>query len=198
MVALQKYGPSRMTVAEFLAWDGDDTDCKFELVDGEPVAMAPGSDTHGTMQATIAGTLRAHLRAKRRGCRVVTEPGVVPRVNAAMNMRVPDLVVTCTPNDPTHRAVPDPVLIVEILSPSNEADTRRNVWAYCSIPSVREILLVRSTEIAGELLRRGPDGTWPERPERVEGTDEISLESIGFSAPFTEFYEDTHLARAER
>jgi len=36
-----------------LDWDGDDTDRKFELVDGDPRAMAPASGTHGTMQITI-------------------------------------------------------------------------------------------------------------------------------------------------
>ena len=182
-----------MTVAEFIDWEGDDTDRKFELVDGEPRAMAPASDTHGTMQATIAGILRAYLRQHRRGCRVVVEPGVVPRVGAATNMRVPDLAVTCSPNEPGRRAVPEPVLIIEVLSPSNETETRQNVWAYASIPSVREILLVRSTAIAAELLRRQSDGSWPALPQNSE-TGEIALDSIGFTAPLTDFYEDTHLA----
>src|SRR5438045_1861063 len=115
MIALQKFGPSRMTVAEFVDWPGDETDRKFELVEGEPVAMAPASGTRGTMQMTIGSILRGHLRRARPGCRIVAEPGIVPRVNAAMNMRVPDLAVTCTPNEPRERAIPDPVLIIEIL-----------------------------------------------------------------------------------
>jgi Uma2 family endonuclease len=112
-----------------------------------------------------------------------------------MNIRVPDLAVTCTPNEPRERAIPDPVLIIEMLSPSNEDETRRNVWAYASIPSVQEILLVRSTEIAGELIRRLPDGSWPERPERIAESADLTLESIGFAGSFSEFYDDTHLAR---
>jgi Uma2 family endonuclease len=197
MVALQKFAPSRMTVAEFADWPGDDTDRKFELVDGEPVAMAPASGTHGTMQITIGSILRAHLRAKGPQCRVVAEPGVIPRINAAMNLRVPDLAVTCTPNQSGERAVPDPVLIVEILSPSNEAETHRNVWAYTTIPSVQEILLVRSTEIACALLRRRSDGSWPERPQELTAPAELTLESIGFSGPLAEFYEDTHLVKRQ-
>jgi Uma2 family endonuclease len=195
MVAQPKLGPSRMTVAEFLDWEGDDTDRKFELVDGEPRAMAPASGTHGTIQITIGSILRAHLRTNRPGCRVAAEAGIVPRVRASANMRVPDLAVTCVPNKPTERALPDPVLIIEILSPSNEAETRQNVWAYASIPSVNEILLVRSTGIAAELLRRQSDGTWPEQPQMIEGSSEIALDSIGFRATLDEFYEDTHLWR---
>ena len=62
--------------------------------------------------------------------------------------------------------VPDPVLLIEILSPSNEAQTRANIWAYTTIPSVREILAVHSTRIEAELLRRNPDGSWPEEPPK--------------------------------
>src|SRR6202521_3711792 len=195
MVAQPKLGPSRMTVAEFLDWEGDDTDRKFELVDGEPQAMAPASGTHGTMQITIGSILRAHLRSNRPGCRVAAEPGIVPRVRASANMRIPDLAITCVPNEATECALPDPVLIIEILSPSNEAETRQNVWAYASIPSVREILLVRSTEIAAELLRRQADGDWPAQPQMIEGGADLALDSIGFRAKLGDFYEDTHLRR---
>ena len=184
-----------MTVAEFLDWRGDDTDRKFELVDGEPRAMAPASDTHGTMQITIGSILRSHLRGHRPGCRVVGEPGIVPRVSGSTNLRIPDLAVTCTANEANQRAVPDPVLIIEILSPSNEAETLQNVWAYATIPSVREILLVSSTKIGAELLRRQADGTWPEQPEGIGHSGEIRLDSIDFQGPLAEFYVDTHLAR---
>ena len=48
-----------------------------------------------------------------------------------------------------------PVFLLEILSPTNEQDTRDNVWAYMTIPSVQQILLVDSTAVRGEMLRRG-------------------------------------------
>ena len=194
MVAQPKLGPSRMTVAEFLDWEGDDTDRKFELVDGEPRAMAPASITHGTIQASFARLLGNHLAGT--GCRVITAPGVIPRVRSSANMRVPDLAVNCVPDTAGQRALPDPILIIEILSPSNEAETRQNVWAYASIPSGQEILLVRSTEIAAELLRRQANGDWPAQPQTIEGAADVALDSIGFRAKLDDFYEDTHLRRA--
>ena len=106
MAALPQLALSRMTVAEFLDWDGDDTDRKFELVDGDPRAMAPASGTHGTMQITIGSILRAHLRTHRPGCRVVAEPGIVPRIRASANVRIPDLAITCVPNEAAERALP--------------------------------------------------------------------------------------------
>jgi Uma2 family endonuclease len=196
MAALPKFAPSRMTVAEFLEWAGDGTTTRFELVDGEPRAMAPASGTHGTMQITIGSVLRAHLREHRPGCRVVGEPGIVPRLNTAANIRIPDLAITCTVNQPNERALPDPLVIIEILSPSNEAATRENVWAYASIPSVRQILLVRSTDVGAELWVRQGDGAWPPQPAALGAADRVAFDAVGFDGPIAEFYADTYLARS--
>ena len=58
MAALTKLAPSRMTVEEFLDWPGDGSERKFQLIEGEPVAMAPASVTHGIIQANVVGLLR--------------------------------------------------------------------------------------------------------------------------------------------
>jgi Uma2 family endonuclease len=91
--------------------------------------------------------------------------------------------------------VPNPIVIIEILSPSNEAETRENVWAYASIPSVQAILLVRSTEITAELLVRDSDGDRPAQPLYLGPDHSIALDSIGYAAALGDFYEDTHLTR---
>jgi Uma2 family endonuclease len=196
MSALPKPTLSRMTVAEFIDWPGDGSELKHQLIDGEIQAMAPASTTHGTIQATLARLLGNHLAGT--GCRVVIEPGVVPRVRAEFNMRIPDIAVTCAPDDPASHALIEPILLVEVLSPSNEAETRATVWAYATIPSVREILLVRSTHIAAELIRREPDGGWPANPSPIGEEDRLILESIGFDCPLPAIYEGTRFAAARR
>lgn len=193
MVAFAKLALSRMTVAEFLDWHGDDSGRVWELVDGEPRAQDPASVTHGTIQARIGAMLINHLTGTR--CKVVAAPGVIPRVRAGMNFRVPDLAVNCIADERGQQALPEPILIIEILSPSNEASTRENVWAYATIPSVHEILLVRSTDIGAELLRRQDDGTWPEQPDLIGETGELLLGSIEFRSPLAAFYQDTYLRR---
>jgi len=90
--------------------------------------------------------------------------------------------------------LPDPVLLVEILSPSNHAETLSNVWTYTTMPSVREILIVRSVTIGADLLCRNPDGTWSERPETIEEGD-LVLDGIRFRAPIAALYRTTRLAR---
>jgi len=107
-----------MTLDEFLSWDPHDRSGRtWQLLDGEPVAMAPGNDTQGSLQAEIARLFGNHLLEQRSACRVVTEPGIVPRVRANRNYRVPDLGVTCA--SPTRDPMmPEPVLLIEILSPA--------------------------------------------------------------------------------
>jgi Uma2 family endonuclease len=183
-----------MTIEEFLDWSGDGSGQKFELVDGEPRAMAPAGVPYGIIQATLARFLGTHLSGTH--CYVVVEPGVIPRVRSDANMRVPDLAVSCEVPNGGQRALTEPSLVVEILSPSNESETRENVWAYTTIPTVREILLIRSTRITAELIRRGVDGIWPANPQPIESDAALFLESLDFSCPLAAIYENTHLARA--
>lgn len=188
--------PARMTVAEFFDWCPEDEQL-WQLVDGEPVAMAPASTTHGLIQSEIGALIRNHLVDRNSLCRVVTTPGVTPHVEKTHNVRVPDLAVTCASADEDGRVLSEPVLVIEILSPSNHHETWANVWAYTTIPSVREILVVSSVEVSAELLRRGKDGAWPEQPERITEGD-IELESLGgFHCPLAAFYRTTKLAPAK-
>jgi Uma2 family endonuclease len=182
-----------MTLIEFLSWDpGDASGRGWQLIDGEPVAMAPGSETHGAIQSELIGLLRNHLIERRSPCRVIAEPGIVPRVRADRNYRIPDLGVTCA--KPSHDLmVSEPVLLVEVLSPSNEADTRANIWACTTIPSVRELLVVNSTRIEAELLRRDSDGARPEQPELIGPDGTLTLASIELTIQLTALYRTTAL-----
>ena len=184
--------PDRMTVAEFLAWDAPGQ-TRWELADGEPIAMAPASRTHGALQLEAGRLIGNHLADAGSRCSVVAAPGIVPRVRASENFRIPDLAVTCTRYDTEEYDVSDPVLIIEILSPSNRADTWRNVWAFATVPSLREILLLSSTAVRAEVLHRGSDGNWPEAATVIEDGD-LVLESIDFTVNLAAIYRTTRLA----
>lgn len=177
-----------MTLTEFLAWNPPDlAGMSWQLVDGEPVAMAPGSETHAALQGEIGALIRNHLLDKDLPCRLLSQPGLVPRIRSDRNFRIPDLGVTCAA--PSHDLMArDPVLLIEILSPSNEAQTRANIWTYTTIPSVRETLAVHSTRIEAELLRRGAEGNWPEQPDTLTGNDAVVPDTIGYSVPLSAFY----------
>jgi Uma2 family endonuclease len=183
--------PEQMTTAEFLRWEGDGTDAKYELVDGGLVAMSPATATHGTIQANAALLLGMHLRKS--PCRVITEAAIVPRVAAEMNTRVPDVAVTCSPDIPGEVGLTDPVVVIEILSAGNKSKTWSNVWAYASIPSVREILILSSWSIEARLLRRGTDGSWPEKAEAIPQDGSITLSSLDMTFLLRDAYAKTFL-----
>ena len=193
MVARRKMPFTRMLLDEFLSWDPDDpTGVPWQLIDGEPVAMAPGSAAHGEIQNELGRLLGNHLLG-REPCRSVSEPGIVPRARADINYRVPDLAVTCEPPS-RDQMVHQPIVLVEILSPSNEVETNANIWAFTTIPSVQEILSVHSTRLAAALLRRNPDGSWPAAPAAIGPDGMLELASIGFSAKLRACYRTTILA----
>jgi len=183
-----------MTVAEFLEWEPDDrSGALWQLRDGEPEMMAPASDRHGSIQAQLAYLIISHLDARGSPCRVVTAPGVVPSERSEDNCLVPDLGIACAPPAGEHLMV-EPLVLIEILSPTSVSRTRSNIRAYTTIPEVKEIVVLHSGAIVAEVLRRGPGGAWPQEPEAVGGDGELRLDSIGFAAPLRDAYRTSGLA----
>ena len=186
--------PPIMTVADFIEWPGDSIGTSYELIDGVVRAMAPASDTHNTIVGNLVGLIRDQLIKTRPGCRVIAAPGVQPNVRANWNFRIPDLGVTCKPSKSGEIMTPDPILLVEVLSPGNSQDTYENVRAYATLQSVKEILVVHSTSMKAELLRRDASGGWPANPDMIEAGVTIALETIGGTIALAECYAGTYLA----
>ena len=92
---------------------------KVELVDGAVRAMAPASATHSIIQGNLVYSIGAHVRACGSPCRVAPEAPIRPAIgNRSSNTPAPDVAVTCAPPSAT-KTFDDPVLIIEVLSPSN-------------------------------------------------------------------------------
>ena len=183
----------QMTAAQFMDWDGAGHLGKLELVNGEVRAMSPASGTHALIQANLTILIGNHLRAKKLPCRVGTEAPIQPRMHANDNVRAPDLAVTCAPPS-SAKMFPDPVLIVEVLSPSNQKETWDSIYAMATIPALTEIVVVHSERVRIEVLRRGTDGSWPKAGEVAEHGGTFKLESISAEFPVSEVYAGTHLA----
>jgi len=189
MTQALKQPDESMTVAEFLAWDPGDGQA-YQPVNGEPQAMAPASPAHGMLQSPLDRKVGAHLDDLGGPCFVVTTSGFVPQVLGKENMRVPDLAVSCSP--PEDGYIHAPVLLIEVLSPSNRAGTWFNVWAYATIPSVRETLVLHSLAVRADVLRRQPDGGWPDNPDAVLEGDLVP-DSIGFRTPLLDLCRNTRM-----
>jgi Uma2 family endonuclease len=172
----------RWTVEEFLEWD-DGTDRRHELVDGRIVAMAPPSEAHATIVSNLTIRIGNQLRPP---CRVLSEFGVRLAERADSFYQF-DLAVTCAPADASRRYVADPVLIVEVLSPSTQLHDRgRKLDDYRQLPSVKEILLVASEQRRVQHWRRdGP--RWI--VEDLIGDADLRLTAVADPIPLAAIYE---------
>lgn len=114
------------TVAEYLAWKGED---RLELIDGELWSMAPSPSTeHQRVSSSLHFALVRALKEARRGrgegpCEVFAAPMDV--ILDEHTVVQPDLLVVCDPAKVRERIHGAPDLVVEILSP---ATARRDHW----------------------------------------------------------------------
>jgi Uma2 family endonuclease len=178
-----------MTVDEFLCWE-DGTDTRYELVGGFVVAMAPPAPAHGRIAARLGGLTDAALRS-RPPCFVQSEAGII-RPDRDDTCYIADLAVTCTPSQPDDRLIREPILIVEILSPSTAAfDRQTKVADYRRIPSVQEILLIDSASIFAEVLRRDGDRWITEIIQGPAAT--LSLACVPLTVAMAELYDGVPL-----
>jgi Uma2 family endonuclease len=171
MTALPK---AKMTVDEFLAW-ALDRPGRYELVDGEVVAMAPEQVRHARTKGLSYIALADAVRRAGVGCEVFPD-GMTVRVDPRTAYE-PDALVRCGAPLPDEAIeVPDPLIVVEVLSPSTSRhDTGTKLSGYFQIASVQHYLIIDpvrnrvihhrrgieiiETRIAGEgLLRLEPPG----------------------------------------
>jgi Uma2 family endonuclease len=167
----------RMSAEEFLAWDAGQT-VKHEFVRGEVFAMAGGEDRHYSVALNLAVALHQHLRGT--PCRTFGSD-VKLRVEAADCFLYPDLMVTCSAADAADWLIKrEPVLVVEVLSPSTAAFDRGDKFAaYRQLQSLAEFLLVDIDARRCELYRKGADGLWVLHP--TQGDEPLHLPSVGLT-----------------
>jgi Uma2 family endonuclease len=185
--------PALMTVDEFLAWPGDGTGQRYDLVDGELRAHSYPSPVHARMHSRVAYMLTAHLDARRPNCSVFIGAGVRPLFRTNWNFRVPDLAVTCGRSEKGERDLPDPIVIVELLSPSNKAGTWDNVRNYLTLPSIREIVIIETDRVHAHLFVRDLQGLWSADPLEFQPGQVIPMACIDYGMPLAEAYLGTYL-----
>ncbi|MBV8736640.1 MAG: Uma2 family endonuclease [Alphaproteobacteria bacterium] len=190
---MSEVAAKRMSLQEFLRWD-DGTDTRYELIDGVPVAMAPPAEAHRILAMRLGSRIDAVLQS-RWPCNAQIDAGVL-RPDRCDAYYIADVAVTCRPNEPGRQAIAEPILIVEILSPSTERHDRRiKLPIYREIESVQEILLIDSDSYHAEIHRRDANH-WI--IELVRGSGAIlSLLSVGLSLPMAELYDGIAIPNTE-
>lgn len=135
----------RYTYADLLAWN-DNT--RYELYDGQPVALASPSDVHQSISMALSVQLGSYLMGKK--CNVYAAPfdvrlfeeeGESPEnVDTVLQ---PDLMVVCDQNKIDRHGVHGvPDLVIEILSPGTAQYDRLVKFNLYQRAGVREYWIV--------------------------------------------------------
>ena len=185
-----------LTVEEYLASERASVE-RHEYLDGLVYAMAGESPTHGTICTNLISEVRVQLKgtpcqAWSKDCKVRSGPVLDPRDRKGL-FSYPDLVVFC--GEPSfhdvHRDVlTNPVVIIEVLSPSTEVFDRGEKFARLRNwnPSLLDYLLVSQSYPLVEQFTRREDGSWLYRFGE-DLTASLPIESIGCTLHLAEVYD---------
>jgi Uma2 family endonuclease len=128
---------------------------------GQVVAMAGTSRNHGRIVTNLVRSLANQLLE--RPCNTYSSELRVS-VQGGDHYLYPDVVVCCGKEefqDDRFDTLLNPLVIVEVLSPSTEAyDRGAKFLLYQTIPSLREYVLVTQSQRRLEVFRKQPDGSW--------------------------------------
>jgi Uma2 family endonuclease len=176
------------TIEDLLAFE-DGTDARYELHAGRLVAMAPAAQAHGEIVARLVVVLGRNLTSP---CRVMTEAGIPVR-DFAESYYQADLAVTCEPREARQVWVREPVVVVEVLSPSTAAiDFQQKLPDYRRLATLRHILLVDSTRpLIHHLVREGERWLIAD----AEPGDTIDVAAISAAVDVAALYRDIPLER---
>ncbi len=138
MSALPK---ERMTVDEFLAW-AEGRPGRYELFRGTVYSMTPERAVHAEVKFAVQTALASAIRAGNLPCHMLPD-GMTVRVDDA-TAHEPDALVYCGDRlEPSALEVPNPLIVVEVLSPSTRhVDAQLKLAGYFRLPSVMHYLVV--------------------------------------------------------
>jgi Uma2 family endonuclease len=146
------------TADEFIVWALEQPAGRFELDNGAVVAMAPERASHATAKGNAFIALRNAISARSLTCQVFPD-GMSVRIDDR-NVYEPDALVRCGPpltGDAIE--VNDPVVIVEVVSPSSRGvDRGVKLASYFLLPSVRHYLIVDTDKRVIIHNHRGEEG----------------------------------------
>ncbi len=180
----------RYTLEEYFELERNSEE-KYGYFDGEVFCMSGVSPEHSLLEGNLVTLLNNAL--KERGCRVYTSNLRVKTV-ALPPYRYPDLSVVCEPPRFEEigglRALTNPLLIIEILSPSTEAFDRGDKFTYYkSIPSFCEYVLVAQHRPHITHYVKQDDGKWSY--EELNGvSNSIFLATLNCALSLSDIYHE--------
>jgi len=178
-----------VTVEEYLAAEETSLD-RHEYLDGEVFGMSGASPRQGQIAVNILVELGLQLRNS--NCRVRNVDTRLATSPSGLYSYA-DVVIACNPEKFQSDTLLNPVVIVEVLSPSTgDYDRGAKFERYRQIPSFREYLIVAQDRVYVEHhVRTGAPGqsVWTMR-EFTSSDDVINFQSVGVRLPCSLIYSD--------
>ena len=171
---------------DFQRWVEQQPRGRYERVGGVVHAMAQERWVHARIKAHVWQALRNAISAAGLTCQAVPD-GMTVEIDDDTDYE-PDALVNCgapIPDEAT--AAPNPVIVVEVLSPGTQGvDTGGKLPDYFRVPSIQHYLLVRPQR--REVIHHRRTGDRIET--RIIGEGEIELDPPGIRVALADFYAD--------
>lgn len=173
----------------FVRWE-DRQRQRYELIGGVVRMMAGGTLGHDRVAANVIRALGNAVA----GGRCSVHGSNVKIVAPAGAVMYPDAFVRCGAADEDATSVDDPVLVVEVESPSTKRyDMNEKRWAYQSIPSLRHLVFISPRRCLIELVTRDGEGRW--LSTLIQQLDAVlPLDALGVTIRVADVYAGTRLA----
>lgn len=170
----------RMSVEEYLEYEHSQ-ETRHELVDGYLYGMVGASERHERLAGNLFAALSVHLRGTR--CRAYKSD---LKIAVGDDYYYPDIFVACGEVAPESYSRTDPVVIIEVLSPSTQRNDRGDKrLAYETIPTLETYVLVWQDRMRVE-WRDIKSGS----VHVLEGpADSIDFPTLDFSFTLEELYQ---------
>ncbi|MEA2928844.1 MAG: hypothetical protein QOG38_1272 [Hyphomicrobiales bacterium] len=174
----------RMSVDEFLDW-AVGRPGRYELFRGEVFKMSPETVGHADIKGSVYLALVSAIRRSGTPCHALPD-GVIIRIDETTAYE-PDAQVYCGEKPKrTALEVTDPVIIVEVLSPSTQrVDVSLKLAGYFRLPSVAHYLIVDPTQPSVIHHSRGSGDTII---TRIVTAGRIALDPPGLELDLADIY----------
>ncbi len=175
-----------MSADAFLEWAEAQSGGRYQLIGGEIVAMAPERLEHVHVKRMVTNALEAAIAAAGLPCRAFVE-GAGVKIDGSTVFE-PDALVNCGPPPPRGSLiVPNPVIVVEVISPTSVARDMEVKYAnYFRHPSVQHYLILFIETRLALLHSRAEDETLKSRIAR-EG-DRLTLDPPGIEVAVSDLF----------
>lgn len=178
---------AKVDVETFFRFAAEHPEQRYELEKGVIVQqMTGGTRRHGLVTLQLCRLMQDQIDATK--LTVVHERGVKVGTSA----RYPNIVIEPSSEPGDSLATAQPVLIVEVLSPSTTAtDLNAKHGEYLSIPTLDAYIVASQSEPALLIWQRLTNGTFPSNPDQIEGlmqSVEITGRQFKVMLPLADIY----------